>query len=89
MLQNQTGVSGTRDNLDQSRGAPRSSSHSLPLDNLRFSDSFVPKSRQVSRHHQVQVGSDNPGGVQFQYHVSIAPLISDANETPDADPGVT
>ena len=88
--QNQTGVNGTRDNRDQSRGAPRPSSQSLPVDTPHISDSFVPESRQVSRHHQVQVGSDNPGAVQFQDYVSIAPVISDSDETPDAaDPVVT
>ena len=90
LLQNQTGVSGTRDNRDQSRGAPRPSSQSLPGDTPRISDSFVPESQQVSRHHQVQVGSDNPGAVQFQDYLSIAPAISDSDETPDAaDPVVT
>ena len=90
LLQNQTGVSGTRDNRDQSRGAPWPSSQSLPVDTPRISDSFVPESRQVSRHHQVQVGSDNSGAVQFQDYVSIAPVISDSDETPDAaDPVVT
>ena len=83
LLQNQTGVSGTR-------GAPRPSSQSLPGDTLCISDSFVPESQQVSRHHQVQVGSDNPGAVQFQDYLSIAPAISDSDETPDAaDPVVT
>ena len=90
LLQNQTGVNGTRDNRDQSRGARRPSSQSLPVDTPRISDSFVPESRQVSCHHQVQVGSDNPGAVQFQDYVSIAPVISDSDETPDAaDPVVT
>ena len=90
LLQNQTGVNGTRDNRDQSRGAPRPSSQSLPVETPRISDSFVPESRQVSGHHQVQVGSDNPGAVQFQDYVSIAPVISDSDEMPDAaDPVVT
>ena len=90
LLQNQTGVSGTCDNRDQYRGAPRPSSQSLPVDTPRISDSFVPESRQVSRHHQVQVGSDNPGAVQFQDYVSIASVISDSDETRDAvDPVVT
>ena len=89
-LQNQTGVNGTRDNRDQSRGARRPSSQSFPVDTPGISDSFVPESRRVSRHHQVQVGSDNPGAVQFQDYVSIAPVISDSYETPDAaDPVVT
>ena len=88
-LQSDTDVSGKRDNHDRSCGAPRPSSWLVPVDTSCIFYSFVPESRQMSHHHQVQVGSDNPAAVQFQDRVSKAPVISDSDETPDvADPVV-
>ena len=79
LLQNQTGVSGTRDNHDQSRGAPRPWSQSLPVDTPHISDSFVPESRQVSRHHQVQVGSDGNWSKRRQTETSTTETSTNRN----------